>query len=755
MRLKELFSFGNIRNLLIVGLIVFLTLPLLVPEEKTFSILKKENVLDRDESPLPIFPRENLAQEYTTRLKRLYRFNKTLPLFKTSKEIEEDIKNGEIYSKEDLDLMKQENLLISADNTFDITEEALQTDSPEEYIETTNIRERRNIYKAQEQSAENNKKKESFGEYLGDLFFSDDYFGEQDPSPKSQAFIDDTVNLQRGTVMTKDNLILEPTQEGYYHQGNFYKNGTYPPNANKNNIENALKHYHTKVAGNLGKKALYFADKDGNLVVGYVNKLPANITPDIEIYKANNPARTNNNKSARNATLYASSKNYSKNNKNYNKYYDRYRGARINSQNQNKNNSDTIYKDIAAASLKDMHSAYNMAMNKITTGEMGQGINVNPSEQSAVQDLTNKYLDTLPHAQQSGKPENVPSYSGSQDDVLNIPVGKEKDFVEEFTEQISNLSCSSIGGAEAAPENDNNVLDMSMFIQIQSSVDACSGAPISLAQVPGNMSDSIVFNVGDNNQQAEQLTQALAQKISDSDKSFAEIISTQQNFPTLLSAQPQFTNKNGEDVTLSHIAFGPETYQDPKDTKLSSYYESIINTITTDQAEANQLRESIDHFYDRVKDNLNKPTIFISAIDQNTRKVFVENNPKTGYIGPLPKALKGKEGRDFVMINDSVIHSGEWLPYSEFMKIIDEGNINMYIVSDKSSNEESACTDNQTCFQNIKGEKAFSTQIQDISDNISGQIKLTEKGTKVDKKEGKKNAAKLRRNFGGTPAKTK
>lgn len=373
MQLKNLFSFGNIRNVLIVGLIVFLTLPLLVPDEKPFSILKKENIMDRDESPLPIFPKENLVQEYTTRLKKLYHFNKTLPLYKTQQEIAEEIKNGKIYAKSDLDLIDgkiilEDNLPIVADNQYG------ENTAPQEAYENEPLNERaaRKIHNANEPETDKSEK-QNFGEYLGDLFFSEDLLGEGDSTPKSQAFIDDTVNLQRGTVATLDNMILEPTQEGYYYQGTFYKNGTYPPNANRNFIEGALKRYHVKVAGNLGKKALYFADKNGNLVVGYVNKMPVNVASDIEVYRANNPIKQNNNKAARNDTLYASSKNYGKNNKNY----DRYRGARINSQNSN-NNPNAMYADIAAASLKDMHAAYSMATARIYSGELGQGIHINP-----------------------------------------------------------------------------------------------------------------------------------------------------------------------------------------------------------------------------------------------------------------------------------------------------------------------------------------------------------------------------------------
>ncbi len=686
MQLKNLFSFKNIKNFLIIAVIVFLTLPLLVPEKTHFTVLKKENIIDREESPLPIFPHDNLMEKYAKRFKKFYKFTKSAPLFQTPEDAVEEIKNEEISDEEDV--------------------------------------------------------------YAEDLFFADDYEGDDylllTNAGNIQESKDNTVNLQKGIVLTSEGLPLEPTQEGYYYNGKFYKNGTYPDGANKRAIEGALNRYHSKVAGQIGKKALYYADEKGNLTVDYVDKLPNEISADIDSYRANNPTQINNKQFNKDNTLYAKAKSYNGN-------HDRYRGAHINGLNQRSNNGKNIsYSDIAAASLRDMHSAYNMAINKIQTGEMGQDININPP-QDIQQNIAKKYLDTLPSAQEAEKPESVPNYSGNQDEVLNIPVGKEKDFVEEFTEQISELSCS--GGGNTAPAvsdtSFSNTFNMDMFasIDISSSAYACSAPPVNITQTPENMCESIVYN-GDNTN-SSQLTQAIAQKISESDKSFAEVISTQQNFPTLLSAQPQFINKNGKNVTLSHIAFGPNHYQDPKETKLSSYYESIINTIATDKNEANKLRESIDNYYDSVKDNLNKPTIFVSAADNG--RIFIEHNPKTGYIGPLPKTLKGKNGEDFAII-DSQIHNGNWVSYKEFMNIIEDGNVNMYIVSNQATGNDSACTDNRTCFKSIKGEKAFSTQINDISENIDGQMGLTEQGNKTTKKEGKANADKLRQRFGMTPA---
>lgn len=685
MQFKNLFNFRNIRNILIVAVLVFFILPLIVPEKTEISVIQKESVSAREESPLPIFPRENVVERYTKRFKKLYHLSNKVPLYGTPQEIVEEIQS-------------------SVRNADEV--------------------------------------------YAEDLFFSDDYMGEDDiflaNSGDTQKFIDDTVNLQKGTVQTSDNLTLEPMQEGYYYNGKFYKNGTYPDGTDKLAIEGALNRYHSKVAGQLGKKALYYADENGNLTVDYVDRLPSDIAADIDTYRANNPVRTNDRKFNKDASLYAKAKNYSNG---YDKAYDRYRGARINGLNQRTDNGkDISYSDIAAASLHDMHAAYDLASHKIQTGEIGQDINIDPTNHNASQNIAQEYLNTLPTGQPAQGQENtVPSYTGNPDDVLNIPVGKEKDFVEEFTEQISNLNC---GGGNAIPSNNvpvSNVLNMNMFQSIDVGSGTSCGGHIDIT-LPENMSESIVYNGND-----EALMQNISEKIADTEKTSAEIISTQQNFPTLLATRPKFTNKNGENVSLYHIAFGPNNYQDPKDTQLSSYYENIINTIAPNQSEANQLRESIDTYYDSVKENLNKPTIFISGTDDTNKKVFIEYNPKTGYIGPLPKALKNKDGSDVIMIG-SQMHSGSWISYNEFMQIVDDGNVNMYIVSNQGGDYPPSCTDNKTCFKNIQGDKAFSTQITDISENIDGQLKLTEQGTKTNKKEGRANADRLRRNFGTTPA---
>ena len=346
MKTKNIFSFENIRNIIVIAAVLFFILPLLAPEEKTISVIKKERITDREESPLPIFPRENVFERYEKRLKKFYHLDKAEQnRHKTPAETVEEIEEAAATFEEERPVM-------SAKNT---------------------------------------------GNYTEDLFFSEDYIGEDTLFNAEQNHaaqqVDNTVNLQAGTVLTSDNLLLEPTQQGYYHKGVFYKNGTYPKGANKQAIEGALNRYHSKVAKQLRKKAVYFADDKGNLTVDYVDKLPNEVAQDIDTYRAN--------QSAQNNTLYAKA---SKSNNTSNKY----RGAHINGLNQRSADTpvNSSYSDIARASLYDMHAAYNLTTHKIKNGEIGNDININPSvdtEDPAVQTV----FDNPNIAQPMIKPDQI------------------------------------------------------------------------------------------------------------------------------------------------------------------------------------------------------------------------------------------------------------------------------------------------------------------------------------------------------------
>lgn len=73
-----------------------------------------------------------------------------------------------------------------------------------------------------------------------------------------------------GVVYTKGGLELKPQKDGYFYKGKFYKNGSYPDNKHKSEIETALSRYHKWQAGKEGFVPAYMKDENGNLMVSYM-----------------------------------------------------------------------------------------------------------------------------------------------------------------------------------------------------------------------------------------------------------------------------------------------------------------------------------------------------------------------------------------------------------------------------------------------------------------------------------------------------
>ena len=141
--MNDLFTNKNIINIFISVIVIFLSLPLIFPETSPVKIIKREIMFAHEDSPLPIFPKDNLVKKYLHRLKKFYKIEKENPT--TPKETVQEIQEEELTA--------------------------------------------------------------------ADLFFSDDY----DDEDNIYLTGDTSVNLQKGTVITKSGLTLGPTQDGYYY----------------------------------------------------------------------------------------------------------------------------------------------------------------------------------------------------------------------------------------------------------------------------------------------------------------------------------------------------------------------------------------------------------------------------------------------------------------------------------------------------------------------------------------------------------
>ncbi len=573
MKFKNLFDFKNISRFLALALVIFLSLPLIFPDKEKFRIIKKESIYSHKDSPLPVFPKENLLDKYVHKLKKFYKMD--VPVF---------------ASQEESVLQQQQQI-----QENDETEVAVATKAAKENIDITSR----------------------------DLFFT----GDDDEADIYSATEreDNTVNLQKGTVLTRDGLTLEPTQEGYYYEGKFYKNGTYPKNANRKYIEGALSRYHSRVAKNLGKKALYFADENGNLTVSYENNLPSEFSTDIDTYLAQN----------RNRTVKQTLNSY----KTY-KHTDKYNNTK-----SNFSNIDISASDVAIASLKDMHAAYNLLNHKIQSGEIGQGILPDPSNLIPMGNIIlNQTAIAQPPVENPEGDEHCQGESCSDSYRIAPIMFHNKDGVPSSDlELFYSALCNEEGKAQEERENEPQCQYSEVYHSDQ--------------EKP--------FNLDIENE--EQFNQ-FKDELSNSDKKILEIayINPNKEYVNIMSSlqDKALTNKNGEvvEVRLRGIDKVPENasfgdkmvgpYKSNINKDLVSpngnvSYETLVNKYNEVDKEH---QEGIDQIKNRefYKEffpdmNVDLPVAFVEQSED--KKYFIINNtdiPK-GYIQEIPQWEKYKK----------------------------------------------------------------------------------------------------------------
>lgn len=544
MQFKDLFHNKNIARLLIFAVALFLLLPLIFPEKTDLKIINKERQYSREESPLPIFPKENLLEKYVNKLKKFYKMD--IPVFNSS---------------------KQEN--------------EIPDDTAEDQI--------------------TNKEKENIEITAGDLFFSMDNDGDENADQTTEQK-DNTVNLQKGTVLTKDGKTLEPTQDGYYHNGKFYRNGTYPKNYNKRYIEGALSRYHSRVAQNLGKKALYLADENGNLTVSYVDELPDEISIDIDTYLAQN--QNKNNSPLRNFIY-----NINQNNA--------YKNAKI----KNSGNRYANTSDIATASIKNIHAAYNLLSEKIKSGEI---------------------LNLIP------KPQNLIPMGNIILEQANIA----QPPIENPSEQIYCHGDECSDSFKIAPiiiedEHGDRYSDLHYFY-----ASFCTNTcPYSMAYTDRTLSDK-PLNL---DFQKEEDINTLREEIANSDKHIVEIayIHPNEEYRNLLTSlqEMSLTNKNGEEVEIrlrgrervpDNVSFGE---------KMAGPFKSSIKR--------DLISENNEVSYDTLVGKYNKvdETFQNNISENNNFLIYQEFYPNADFNPPVAFVERSKD-EGFFIINAPDIPKG-------------------------------------------------------------------------------------------------
>ena len=196
MKIKDLFKRSDFKYFIIIIILLILALPFIFPEEEHTPFFYEGILAPKENAPLPIFHKKKDESALKKNLKDSY-----IPEQKPQP-IQQDV-----------------------------------------------------IQKIKENIKTNNSKPALSRDFL----FMDEE-EETAPSFDNSAYYQNTENYNdytNQTMLSKNNADIIPTKDGYYHQGKFYKEGTYPPNANKKAIDKIISNYNNsriKLKKNKGER---------------------------------------------------------------------------------------------------------------------------------------------------------------------------------------------------------------------------------------------------------------------------------------------------------------------------------------------------------------------------------------------------------------------------------------------------------------------------------------------------------------------
>ncbi len=673
MQFKDLFHKKNIIRLLVSAFILFLLLPIIFPEETNVKPISKEKSYFHEDSPLPIFPKDNPIQEYAKRFKQFYkiRVDKTAPP-PTPKEVIEQLQEEE---KEQI---------------------------KEEIKETERTKDIKNI---------NNKEDKNISITPRDLFVFDDNEDDTIYANNSTIKNDNTVNLQKGTVITNDGLILHPIQEGYYYKNKFYKNGTYPKNAYKKHIEGALNRYHTRVANKLGKKAVYFADEKGNLTVSYIAEIPKESSTDIDTYIANKYAY-NNNKNKQNKFTKKDSQ------KNYYKYQ--------NDNTDNLKNENIDYEDIAIASIRNIHAAYNLIQNKINSGAITQGVDINkPFENAIVNNfLNNNNLHSNEITSNNPAEPQTPPANPEESDTV---IAGDQNFAQNYADKIHELNCGTNSRestqAQTELEQDLSVPAAIGIMKIGNNNFSCDTAPLIVEQ------SASITNTVSQESDFEKFANELNEITTQSDKTDINIISTDRNFyPVASKLNNEESIKNNSDLPVTVHIIGPNE----EEADLSKVLKNVTYSITDDTSVADKLTDDLTNYYALTQEENTDTHTILAFPTEDENKVFILTDPNNSYWLKNPSQLESLPTQ--YMERNGVYYKGVIVNKTQIGDLVQEERTNLLYISDK---DYTHALQNGSVLTTVKEEdiKINSLHPQQIQQNTEMIKSLTEKGQQQLKKQ--------------------
>lgn len=707
---------SKFKPFILCGIVVLLVLPAIF-SDKDLSNFKMEDIFSVRKGTVSDSPRQNPFDRYVERLKKFYNLDKKSPndAKHFTKQTYEDLitqaskqtpvllaqaKTQNSISGDDANINPEANIITgkdtvirtatittvnSIDRNNDIKNKNIKNNSKVKGNSNSNSGVKTTL--ADDNVIENDrnvaKKGSNIRNFTGGLSGNDLLFSSERDTPDAFSFIDafiydsddattNTVNLQKGTVLTTDNLLLQPTQEGYFYNGKFFKNGHYPRFANRKYVEGALNRYHTQAAGKLGKKATYFKDNAGNLTVSYVDQLP---NSKIDTFNSRH-------KENKGQTLLASNK--------FRDAYKKYQGARVNGK------GNMINIDVADASLQDMHSAYDLLRSQIQNGTIKNGVNIktpsnngtqNPKQNAVNNSIIDNFLNNASaDVNFSDKPNtnNTPVIPSEQAQTLTIVMG-DQNFSEDYAYAIHDLGCGTGDIFTLQEVKQYHIAEQMMDDPLISLVLGTCAPPLEIT--PAENIDTHISQSEDIDVFREKVSNSAKQ----SDKTTVKIVSTNRDLGPMvntLNEEQSITNINGEPVTI--VAVGPKEGE----RNLATTMESITNSVIQEQDKAQELNKILSEYY--LTTQL-KPTNTMLAFPGADGEVFVINDPNNSYWIKNPKEIDGYP--KMYLIRNGVYYQGAMVKNEDVKNMIQRNRTNFLLVSDRDGER---VLDNGTVLMAVK-----------------------------------------------------
>ena len=476
------------------------------------------------------------------------------------------------------------------------------------------------------------------------------------------------------TITTRNNLPITPAKDGYYHKGHFYKDGTYPKNANKKDIDTALKQYRNTVAKQ---------EKTNNQIVN-PQKRKAETIQNNNAEQLSKPQEKPANYGALPAHWAESIKNFLKA-ENAEQDHKGYEGVNI-SGNYNRDNWPNGYYDNYNPNTFNMASAYKTVTDSVKNGASNNFFNIErPSTvNSAEKSANNSFTANSKNTQGNNPAQNKPQEDNHNTLILAIGTDP-KDYYDglirnenpSFEESYANYGLQSLIGC-----NSGTIFSGEEFRRLKlHELNADNTYKLRPGTCPTNHFDAHVANVAkfvSKKDSYASLRRQVKEMSAATDNNTIRIVSTNKNvYPMVKQLNKSgITNRKGEPVTIE--AVGPK--EDANN--LANVLKDVTNALVTDEAEKNIFHEYLMEFY-YISQLKPINTMLAFQDESNPNNVIVLNDPNNSYWLKNPAEIE--QYKNTTITQNGVNYNGIAVSKKDIADIIEEKRTNLiYIPSNNS-----------------------------------------------------------------------